>query len=340
MVELRRGCSAMLDDLPSSTLDDIPEWVDNTPLRFIKLLLEPSRFSSIVGQLAADGLPACLESQLCTVVAAPISPCLFSEHLMVLQDGPATPMIVVDDTVVSFLGHSYIPDDRTSSHVEFVILTCTPPRDLYSAEKAGGGGCEAHIVQRRFSDFVCLHALLLPRARRAGLALPALPAKTWLRDLSAAFQLRRQVALQRWLAWVVHHQLWCDALCLFLGVGELEAARAITLPVVSQGVATDGGVLKSPQLLHKPSPADSVDTVCDVDTSDTSTHSSEYSEAEALSEAPTRPSSAMAHAMVMPMVPSSTPPCDAACVDGTLSSSPLSSAGYLTAQEDYDSEGS
>jgi len=352
---------------------ELPEWVDNTPLRCFPLLLQPSRYCELVGRpLQARGLTKCIDEQPGVTITAPISPQLFAQHLRALlaqyhastAAPPLTPGAfaaastapsVVDGTVVDIIGFSRVAHEMGCPHIEFIVLTCLQPRaEMLTKQDAKA---EAHLVQRRYRDFERLHSLLYRRAERAGLTMPPLPPKTWTRDVSCAFSAERQAALHAWLTWVLQHQLWCDALCLFLGVGEQAAARAITLPVVSASlVAVGAEPVDSPQLLLEARAVtewalDSrASTACESrpwahpgsasgrrhcrtpSLGSLSAGSSEWA-----SEAPTRPSSAMA----IPLTST------AALLDGSreesgdgeqslsqLSTSPAaSSAGYMTAEE-------
>jgi len=220
--------------------------------------------------------------------------------------------------VIDVLGHARVADDRTSSHVEYILLTCMPSSDSAIGEKNAflGGKSEARLVQRRYRDFERLHAILQPRARRAGLAMPRLPYKTWWPTMSDDFLAARQLGLHAWLGWVLEHQLWCDELCLFLGVSEQAAASSLTMPVASQTVVVGGGVFDAPQWQHRPTSA--------TETTD---------DDEEVQEPLTRPSSAMS------IESTHVQDADDACVDDRhgglgLSCSPTASTtGYLTAEE-------
>ena len=78
-------------------------------------------------------------------------------------------------------------------------------------------------MQRRYREFDALRERLLPIAHEASLSMPRLPSKfepAWSRWRLGA---RRTMPLQRWLGWVAARpELWCDDLCEFLGLGQLE----------------------------------------------------------------------------------------------------------------------
>mmetsp|Transcript_69909 Transcript_69909/g.138525 ORF Transcript_69909/g.138525 Transcript_69909/m.138525 type:complete len:314 (-) Transcript_69909:359-1300(-) len=139
-------------------------------------------------------------------------------------------------SVVKVIGWREVPSQsvRNRSHLVYTILAAAPSGTQDTSE--------ARLVQRRYSDFVKLHAALVPHARQAGLTLPALPSKlsSLGRRLSPAVGTQRQKMLHAWLCWVVSHsQLLCDALRLFLGLsprGPGEAEEPLPGPDVAMEV--------------------------------------------------------------------------------------------------------
>ena len=128
---------------------------------------------------------------------------------------------------VELLGHVWVPDMDTSGacagggmHLEFMLRTV--------GDEAQG----ARLVQRRYRDFNKLHTSLAPVAKSAGVPLPALPTnKTFGRNLSEEFAAQRQAALQGWITMVVARPpLWCEALRLFLGLGETTPSSGSATP--------------------------------------------------------------------------------------------------------------
>ena len=66
---------------------NLPEWVDNYPLRFSTLLLEPSRYRKLCERLQSTetSLDALLKAQPGTIsIFAPVEPKIFAEHLKAL----------------------------------------------------------------------------------------------------------------------------------------------------------------------------------------------------------------------------------------------------------------
>ena len=218
------------------------EWVDNIPVRTCCLLLPPSRYSELVAALSTGDLSlrGALEDAGVVTMTAPGPAATLANHLRRLMaasdDNGVDDCIAVDtacsrlhevSTVTQVFGSVLIPD-KSDPHTEFKILFVTAqPRPHEKVDGPFDGRCTACIVQRRYADFVTLRETLQPAAKHAGLVVPRLPPKTWSRRLGEAAVQRRQVALQRWLTWVMAHDvLWCAQLCLFLGIRCLRSAPA------------------------------------------------------------------------------------------------------------------
>lgn len=118
------------------------------------------------------------------------------------------------DSVVKVLGWRAV--EKNGSH--FLVYTI-----LAASRQETSSHSEARLVQRRFRDFAKLHAALVPRARSAGLLLPALPSKmTFGRSLDAIGAQRKET-LHVWLSSVVAQPaLMCTELRCFLGLSPRE----------------------------------------------------------------------------------------------------------------------
>lgn len=109
------------------------------------------------------------------------------------------------------------------AHLVYTVLAAAPSRLAGEAELKLPPSqlSEARLVHRRYRDFAKLHAALSPRARQAGLVLPALPSKlsAFGRQLSPEVGAQRQRLLHEWLSWVAGQPaLVCDELRVFLGL--------------------------------------------------------------------------------------------------------------------------
>jgi hypothetical protein len=196
----------------------LAEWIDNVPVRTCTLLIEPSRF---VEQLddPAFRLRAALKASRPLSMRAAVAAASLAEHFHQLAAPSCRayapcPRPNASGVVVTLVCHSLVTEG--GAHTEFTVLSCAPFNGR--GEKSGCEWSEARLVKRRYNDFARLRSELLPLARRASLTLPPLPHRTWGRNLSETFTQQRLESLQSWLRWVVHHDLWCDALCLFLGL--------------------------------------------------------------------------------------------------------------------------
>jgi len=159
-------------------------------------------------------------------------------------------------SLVRVLGWRQVSTSNGGAHLVYTILAAAPAQILgeKSAELS-----EARLVMRRYRDFVKLHAVLAPHARRAGISLPALPSKltAFGRRLSPEVGAQRQKALHEWLSLVAGYPaLLCDELRVFLGLsphmygateakltsecGHMEAGDSSKMDVESHGYASEG----------------------------------------------------------------------------------------------------
>lgn len=161
--------------------------------------------------------------------------------------------------------HSEVPRDGTivvgfkqvfnaqglDAHLAYLVLLGAPtmspvttPRcaTSYQTSKHISIKSEAHsVVERRYSQFDMLRAVLQPRAQRLGIVLPRFPSKLcgFGRKLSSCVGRRRQQALQVWLRAVVDEPLLlCAELVAFLGLPKpLRCADAsVWAEIASQSV--------------------------------------------------------------------------------------------------------
>ena len=144
------------------------------------------------------------------------------------------------ESVVKVIGWREVQSQRSRrSHLVYTILAAAP------SEANPKETSDARLVQRRYRDFAKLHATLLPRARQAGISLPALPSKlTSLgRRLSPELGAQRQRALHAYLCWIVSHPpLMCAELRLFLGLAPRVYSMELKADAISDVDTMDADV--------------------------------------------------------------------------------------------------
>jgi hypothetical protein len=192
------------------------------------IAVRPSRSTTWGGQLdkaqmkPCDGLSAGEMRLYADCLAA-----VLLDHCERLRS-PANPLPALDHAaIVQVLGHRIVEQRRP--FVAYVIFFSS------RAAPCTGEGCEARLVQRRFSEFDRLRRTLLPIARRHALVVPPLPTKFPLPQRLQAIGTRREGALHAWLQWVIgRRELWCPELCQFFGLSAHPQAASDELRAPKQ----------------------------------------------------------------------------------------------------------
>jgi len=165
------------------------------------------------------------KKRLAVTANAPPAALVSVLHQMTGHEVPSEGEVKLEeDSIVRVLGWRVVQSSRGKSHLVYTILAANASRDKSAMS-------EARLVQRRYRDFVKLHAALAPRARCAGLRLPSLPSKivAFGRNLSPTIAMQRQKALHEWLSHVVSAPiLLCDDLRLFLGLSPEQSELMTT----------------------------------------------------------------------------------------------------------------